>query len=71
MAGFSLGGAGVVAALDVTDVLVTAGAAVGCLLGVVGTAQLGVQLRRALGDDARQRPADLGGPPRAGSCGDS
>ena len=50
MAGFSLGGAGVVAATGYTDALVTTGAAVGCLLGVVGTAQLGVQLRRALAD---------------------
>jgi CDP-diacylglycerol--glycerol-3-phosphate 3-phosphatidyltransferase len=50
MAGFSLGGAGVVASLGRTDELVTTGAAVGCLLGVVGTAQLGVQLRRALAD---------------------
>src|SRR4051794_24797925 len=71
MAGFSLGGAGIVAGTGLTDVVVTSGAAVGCLLGLVGTAQLGVQLRRALGDDARQRPADLGGPPRAGSSGDS
>jgi CDP-diacylglycerol--glycerol-3-phosphate 3-phosphatidyltransferase len=30
--------------------VVTCGAAVGGLLGVVGTTQLGVQLRRALGD---------------------
>jgi len=50
MAGFSLGGAGVVAFLGRTEEVVTAGAAVGCLLGVVGTAQLGVQLRRALAD---------------------
>jgi CDP-diacylglycerol--glycerol-3-phosphate 3-phosphatidyltransferase len=50
MAGFSLGGAGVVAFLGLVDEVVTAGAAVGCLLGVVGTAQLGVQLRRALAD---------------------
>jgi CDP-diacylglycerol--glycerol-3-phosphate 3-phosphatidyltransferase len=50
MAGFSLGGAGVVAGLGWTEAVVTAGAAVGCLLGVVGTAQLGVQLRRALAD---------------------
>jgi CDP-diacylglycerol--glycerol-3-phosphate 3-phosphatidyltransferase len=54
MAGFTLGGAGVVAGLDLAEEVVIAGAAVGCLLGVVGTAQLGVQLRRALGDDARQ-----------------
>jgi CDP-diacylglycerol--glycerol-3-phosphate 3-phosphatidyltransferase len=50
LAGFSLGGAGVAAVLDAADLVVTAGAAVGCLLGVVGTAQLGVQLRRALAD---------------------
>jgi CDP-diacylglycerol--glycerol-3-phosphate 3-phosphatidyltransferase len=50
MAGFTLGGAGVVAAVVDPAVVVTAGAAVGCLLGVVGTAQLGVQLRRALGE---------------------
>jgi CDP-diacylglycerol--glycerol-3-phosphate 3-phosphatidyltransferase len=49
-AGFSLGGAGVVSSLGLVDEVVTAGAAVGCLLGVVGTAQLGVQLRRALTD---------------------
>jgi CDP-diacylglycerol--glycerol-3-phosphate 3-phosphatidyltransferase len=49
MAGFGLGGAGVVAALDLADAVVTTAAAVGCLLGVIGTAQLGVQLRRALG----------------------
>jgi CDP-diacylglycerol--glycerol-3-phosphate 3-phosphatidyltransferase len=47
LAGFTIGGAGVVpdAALAATG-----GAAVGCLLGVVGVAQLGVQLRRALAD---------------------
>jgi CDP-diacylglycerol--glycerol-3-phosphate 3-phosphatidyltransferase len=55
MAGFTLGGAGVLAALgvggpDAAGWVVTCGAAVGCLLGVVGTAQLGVQLRRALAD---------------------
>ena len=51
MTGFGLGGAGVVAGLGHTAELVTAGAAVGCLLGVVGTVQLGVGLRRALGDE--------------------
>jgi len=66
MAGSTLGGAGVVAVLDVGSwevgswdvgswdvpaAVVTCGAAVGCLLGVVGTAQLGVQLRRALGEE--------------------
>lgn len=50
MAGFTLGGAGVVSGLDPGGWVVTCGAAVGCVLGVVGTAQLGVQLRRALGD---------------------
>jgi phosphatidylglycerophosphate synthase len=50
MAGLSLGGAGVIAFLGRTEEVVTVGAAVGCLLGVVGTAQLGVQLRRALAD---------------------
>jgi CDP-diacylglycerol--glycerol-3-phosphate 3-phosphatidyltransferase len=54
MAGFCLGGAGVVAATGLTgapiDALVTTGAAVGCVLGVIGTTQLAVQLRRALAD---------------------
>ncbi len=54
MTGFTLGGAGVVSGLGevagvgVVAAVVTCGAAVGTLLGVVGTAQLGVQLRRAL-----------------------
>jgi phosphatidylglycerophosphate synthase len=50
MAGLTLGGAGVVAGWDPGGWVVTCGAAVGCLLGVVGTVQLGVQVRRALGD---------------------
>jgi CDP-diacylglycerol--glycerol-3-phosphate 3-phosphatidyltransferase len=59
MTGFTLGGAGIVAATgldaltgvaDGPAVTVTAGTAVGCLLGLVGTAQLGVSLRRALAD---------------------
>ena len=50
MAGFTLGGAGVVSAAVDPALVVTVGAVVGCLLGVVGTAQLGVQLRRALAD---------------------
>jgi phosphatidylglycerophosphate synthase len=54
MAGFTLGGAGVLAGVGWAAVdpslVVTVGAAVGCALGVVGTAQLGVQLRRALAD---------------------
>jgi phosphatidylglycerophosphate synthase len=54
MTGFTLGGAGVVSSVVPGPAgetwVVTCGAAVGCLLGVVGTAQLGVQLRRALAD---------------------
>jgi phosphatidylglycerophosphate synthase len=53
LAGCTIGGAGVLAAAGLADAVpwvLTCGAAVGCLLGVVGTAQLGVQLRRALGD---------------------
>ncbi len=59
MTGFTLGGAGIVAATglagvagiaDGPGVVVTTGAAVGVVLGIVGTAQLGVSLRRALGD---------------------
>jgi phosphatidylglycerophosphate synthase len=54
MAGVTLAGAGVTPALvpaaEASAWVVTCGAAVGGLLGVVGTAQLGVQLRRALGD---------------------
>ncbi|SDD12991.1 CDP-diacylglycerol--glycerol-3-phosphate 3-phosphatidyltransferase [Geodermatophilus telluris] len=59
MTGFTVGGAGIVAAAGLTQVagvadvpaaVVTAGAAVGAALGVVGTAQLGFSLRRALGE---------------------
>ncbi|MGY1841735.1 MULTISPECIES: CDP-alcohol phosphatidyltransferase family protein [unclassified Modestobacter] len=60
MSGMTLGGAGVVAAvvspalvspaLVSPAVVVGIGTGVGCLLGAVGTGQLGVQLRRALGD---------------------
>jgi phosphatidylglycerophosphate synthase len=48
MTGFTLGGAGVV--VDAADALVTWGAAVGVLLGVVGVCQLGISLRRMLAD---------------------
>jgi phosphatidylglycerophosphate synthase len=48
MTGFTLGGAGVV--VDAADALVTSGAAVGVLLGVVGVGQLGISLRRMLAD---------------------
>ncbi|MGY1608782.1 CDP-alcohol phosphatidyltransferase family protein [Geodermatophilus sp. SYSU D00700] len=59
MTGFTVGGAGIVAVTGLDDLagvaggpalVVTAGTAVGCLLGLVGTAQLGVSLRRALAD---------------------
>jgi CDP-diacylglycerol--glycerol-3-phosphate 3-phosphatidyltransferase len=46
MTGFTLVGAGVVAGLDVE--VVTAGTAVGALLGGAGVVQLGIWLRRAL-----------------------
>jgi CDP-diacylglycerol--glycerol-3-phosphate 3-phosphatidyltransferase len=62
MAGFTLGGAGVVSAVEVGgvagDVLtVTCGAAVGALLGMVATAQLGWWLRSQLAGPGE-------GPPR-------
>ncbi|TFV52203.1 hypothetical protein E4P43_07045 [Blastococcus sp. TF02A-35] len=62
MAGFTLGGAGVVSGLDVAGldaavVVVTAGTAVGALLGALGTAQLGRWLH-----------AELAGPEDAGSA---
>jgi phosphatidylglycerophosphate synthase len=50
MTGMTLGGAGVVSGLGATDLVVTAGTAVGVLLGTVGVAQLGVSLRRMLAD---------------------
>jgi len=50
MAGFTLGGAGVVSGLDLGALVVTSGAAVGAALGAVGVAQLGVSLRRMLAD---------------------
>jgi CDP-diacylglycerol--glycerol-3-phosphate 3-phosphatidyltransferase len=50
LTGFTLGGAGVVGATGWTEAVVVAGTAAGVLLGAVGTAQLGVSLRRALGE---------------------
>jgi phosphatidylglycerophosphate synthase len=48
---FTLGGAGVVALLGLSAaVVVGVGTAVGVALGLLGTAQLGVSLRRALGE---------------------
>jgi CDP-diacylglycerol--glycerol-3-phosphate 3-phosphatidyltransferase len=51
-AGFTLGGAGILAVLGawVPSAVVTAGAAVGTALGAVGVVQLGLALRRALGE---------------------
>jgi CDP-diacylglycerol--glycerol-3-phosphate 3-phosphatidyltransferase len=48
--GFTLGGAGVLAGVGAAGTVVTWGAAVGTALGAVGVAQLGLALRRALGD---------------------
>ncbi|MGR7028008.1 CDP-alcohol phosphatidyltransferase family protein [Geodermatophilus sp. URMC 62] len=59
MTALTLGGAGIVAATGLGELagvpdapagVVTAGAAVGAVLGGVGTAQLGFSLRRALGE---------------------
>jgi phosphatidylglycerophosphate synthase len=50
MTGMTLIGAGVVSGLGEADLVVTAGTAVGLLLGAVGVAQLGVSLRRMLAD---------------------
>ena len=50
MTAFTLGGAGIVAGVVDPAVVGTLGAAVGCLLGVIATVQLGLQLRRALAD---------------------
>ncbi|MFP5372645.1 MAG: CDP-alcohol phosphatidyltransferase family protein, partial [Actinomycetes bacterium] len=59
MTGLTLFGAGVVAGSGLVVQVVTAGAAVGTLLGVVGVVQLGVWLRRALGEPG----AEDGTPP--------
>lgn len=50
MTGMTLGGAGVLAGLDAVAPVVTAGAAVGALLGAVAVVQLGFSLRRMLAD---------------------
>jgi len=50
MTGMTLVGAGVVAGLGAADEVVTAGTAVGLVLGAVGVGQLGVSLRRMLAD---------------------
>jgi CDP-diacylglycerol--glycerol-3-phosphate 3-phosphatidyltransferase len=48
MTGMTLAGAGVVAAAGGAELVVTAGTAVGALLGAVAVAQLGMSLRRML-----------------------
>jgi phosphatidylglycerophosphate synthase len=50
MTGMTLGGAGVVAGPGGADLVVTAGAAVGAMLGAVAVVQLGLSLRRMLTD---------------------
>jgi phosphatidylglycerophosphate synthase len=50
LTGLTLVGAGVLSASGAAPVVVTAGAAVGAALGVVGVVQLGFSLRRLLGD---------------------
>jgi phosphatidylglycerophosphate synthase len=51
MTGCTLVGAGVMAGVGLSDTVVTAGTAVGVLLGAVGVAQLGISLRRMLADE--------------------
>jgi CDP-diacylglycerol--glycerol-3-phosphate 3-phosphatidyltransferase len=51
MTGCTLVGAGVMAGVGFSDTVVTAGTAVGVLLGAVGVAQLGISLRRMLADE--------------------
>ncbi len=58
MAGMTLGGAGVVSGLGWADAVVTTGAGVGAVLGLVGTVQLGLWLR-----------GTLAGPDTAGGAG--
>jgi CDP-diacylglycerol--glycerol-3-phosphate 3-phosphatidyltransferase len=62
VAGFTLGGAGVLP--GAATAVLTAGTAAGVALGLVGTAQLGVALRRALGGPVTGAP-----PSSAGPCG--
>jgi len=50
MTGMTLGGAGVLAGVGGAEVVVTAGAAVGTLLGALALVQLGISLRRMLSD---------------------
>lgn len=50
MTGMTLGGAGVLAGTGADELVVTAGAGVGALLGAVGVVQLGISLRRMLAE---------------------
>jgi CDP-diacylglycerol--glycerol-3-phosphate 3-phosphatidyltransferase len=50
LTGLTLSGAGVLAGVGAEDLVVTAGAAAGAVLGAVAVVQLGVSLRRLLGD---------------------
>ena len=61
MAGMTLGGAGVVSGLGWADAVVTTGAGLGALLGLVGTLQLGWWLRGVL--DGPAVPGGAGGAP--------
>ena len=61
MAGMTLGGAGVVAGLGWADAVVTAGAGVGAVLGLVGTVQLGLWLRVVLAGPGTAGGADTPG----------
>ena len=69
MAAFTLGGAGVVPGLATT--VLSVGAAVGVGLGAVGTAQLGVGLRRSLGAPVTPVPSSSTGPSGTASGGAS
>ena len=61
MAGMTLGGAGVVSGLGWADAVVTTGAGVGAVLGLVGTVHLGVWLRGALAGPDTAGGADTAG----------
>ena len=50
LTGMTLLGAGVVSVFGAADLVVTAGTAAGVVLGAVAVVQLGVSLRRMLGE---------------------
>ena len=60
MTGMTLGGAGVLSGADLAVPVVVAGTAVGVLLGAVGVVQLGVSLRRMLGEERPEAPSPDG-----------